>query len=446
MLNEFVALIDGELEFNQFEISIVEHRGSTDSKPVLKDRNVKVVGKTINKKELDDNGDPKISYICDPTYLPKDTYSLGDDIVLLQKDLGIAEALRVVKIEYNPYDPSQSRFTFSNEINGLENSVYKIITESVSKDKLYYGCRIGPENGFEVIRSDNTSRAFFRSDAFVIQKGDGTGDNWDNVFHIDGEGNIIMQGAIQILDTDGTGTIIDNYGIDPKYLDYSKNLVWNSGFEVFNKDTFKPFHWSGGTCSPDSSFYGSHSLKLTPSQLTRQSWAASIDPDWIQRQVVRVSLYANFTVDFKIRVVDLGSWVDSGGALIQYYNLTHADGITTGTELEYTGSNGWEDSRITFTFDADEFAGASVRFALEIENVDTLGDIYIDGIMMHPDFTGKWPQLYKPGPRSTSFDNAGDAYTDSDSMSATNPTPEYNKLVISATEPDDKTVGWLDIS
>lgn len=446
MLTEFTELVDGELVFDKFEISIVSHRGSTESKPVLKDRNVKVVSKVINKKELDSEGNPKVSYGCDPTYLPQDTYNLGDDIVLLQGDLGIAEALRVVKVEYNPYDRSQSRFTFSNEVNGLENSVYKIITESVSKDKLYYGCRIGPENGFEVIRSDNTSRAFFRSDAFKIQKGDGGGENWDDVFYIDEDGNIIMQGSIAILNVNGDSTIIDSYGIDPKYLDYSKNLVWNSGFEVFNNETFKPFHWSAGVCSPDSSFYGSHSLKLEPSELTRQSWAASISPDWIGRKIVRMSFYANFVVDFKIRVVDIGTWIASGGTIIRYYTLTHDDGVTTGTELQYTGANGWEDSRITLTFDTDEFTGVDTRFAIEIENVDTIGDIYIDGMMMHPDFTEKWPQLYKAGPRSTTFVNAGDAYTDSDSMSATEPVREYNKLVISDTEPADKTVAWLDIS
>ena len=404
-----------------------------------------MITKTVNKRDLDELGNPKTSYGCTPTYLPIDTYSLGDDVVLLQKELGLAEALRIVKIEYNPYDRSQTNLTFSNYFNGLGNSVYKIITDSVIKDKLYNGCRIGPEYGFEVIRSDNMSRAFFRSDGFKIQQGDGTGENWDDVFYIDGDGNIIMQGAIKILSIDGTGTIIDQYGIDPKFLDYSKNLVWNSSFEIFDSAN-KPFHWSGGVSSADSSFYGSRSLKIANSVITRQHWAASIDPDWISRQVVRVSFYANFVVDFKVRVVDLGTWVASGGAVIQYYELTHADGVTINTELAYSGANGWEDSRITFTFDSDEFLDSTARFALEFENVDTVGDVYIDGVMMHPDFTGKWAQLYKNGPRSESLVNAGDAYTDSPPLTAASPSIEYNKVVISATAPDDLSSGWVDIS
>jgi len=444
-LMEFVASLEGEVIFNKFEIGIVSHRGSSDPKPVLKDRNVKVISKTINKRKLDDDGNPITSYGCTPTYLPNDTYVIGDDVVLLQKELGLAEALRVVKIEFNPYDRSQTKLTFANYFNGLENSVYKIITDSVVKDKIYNGCRIGPEYGFEVVRSDNLSRAFFRSDGFKIQQGDGGGVNWDDVFYIDGDGNLIMQGAIKILSIDGTGTIIDEYGIDPKFLDYSKNLVWNSSFEISDA-TDKPFHWSGGVCSGDSSFYGSKSLKLEPTDITRQHWAASIDPDWLDRQVIRASFYANFVVDFKVRVVDLGTWVATAGVTKQYYELTSEDGLTTGTELSYSGSNGWEDSRITFTFDSDEFADASARFALEFENVDALGDIYIDGVMMHPDFTGKWAQLYKNGPRSESLVNAGDAFTDSPPLSASVPTQEYNKVVISDTAPDDLTVGWVDIS
>lgn len=178
LLMEFIAYIGGEGLFNKFQISIVQHRGSTTAKPVIKDRNVKVIAKSINKRELDENGDPKVSYICEPVHIPLDNYSLGDDVVLLQKTLGIKEILRVVSINRNPYDDMDTIFQFANYVNGLENSLYRIATYAVAKDALYNGIRIGPEFGFEAVRNDKKARAYFRSDGMKFQSGDGSGGNW----------------------------------------------------------------------------------------------------------------------------------------------------------------------------------------------------------------------------------------------------------------------------
>lgn len=224
-------------------------------------------------------------------------------------------------------------------------------------------------------------------------------------------------------------TVINEYGINPKFLDYSKNLIWNSSFEVADSSN-KPYFWvtpglTPAISSADSVFYGTKSLKIPSGAKTWQSWAARIKPWWIQNQVVRVSMYANFVQNFKVRVVDIGTWQESTGAVVRYYLLTDSSGSTgspitgddgAGSELQFTGSNGWEDSRITLTFDSDQYPSDSgtnniTAFALEIENVDT-GDIYIDGVMTHVDFTGKWAQLYKDGPRSVSVVDIGDYWTD----------------------------------
>lgn len=261
---------------------------------------------------------------------------------------------------------------------------------------------------------------------------------------IDNDGETIT--GLKITGAQGQESIIDKFGLNPKYLDYSKNLIWNSSFEVADSSN-KPYYWAitgTGEASKSSSFYGDRSLKLASGALARQHWAAGIDPDWISRQIVRVSMYANFVQDFKVRVVDIGTWVDSAGALVQYYELTSED-ATPATELTFTGNNGWEDSRISFTFDSNEFAGDSVKFALEIENVGT-GDIYIDGVMAHIDFTGSWPQLYKAGPRSISFESLGDAWTDSTPLTEDEPLSTFKRIVVSDTEPSDTSVLWYDTS
>lgn len=178
LLMEFVAYLGGELSVNKFEVSIVTHLGSTTAQPVIKDRNVKIVYKNVNKRTLDDEGNPTVSYGCTPIYLPGDSYSLGDEIILIQKKLGIQESLRVVSINRDIYDPLNVTFEFSNYINGLASSLYEIATSAVSKDALYNGIRIGPEYGFEAVRNDKKARAYFRSDAMAFQSGDGSGTTW----------------------------------------------------------------------------------------------------------------------------------------------------------------------------------------------------------------------------------------------------------------------------
>ena len=185
LLMDFVAYLGGEAYFNKFEVSILTFRGSRTTKRLIKGKNLNVVEKTVNKRQKDKAGNHLISYKCKLIYLPGDTYSLGDDVVLIQNDLGINEALRVVSVEYNPYEDKDVTLGISNYNNSLADSLYRIETSTVAKDTLYNGCRIGPEYGFEAVLSDNMARSFFNSTAFKMQKGDGTGSNWVDVLYFD---------------------------------------------------------------------------------------------------------------------------------------------------------------------------------------------------------------------------------------------------------------------
>ena len=240
----------------------------------------------------------------------------------------------------------------------------------------------------------------------------------DESVSIDKDGIKITGGKISIK-SENAETLIDEFGMNPKFLDYSKNLIWNSSFEVFDAD-LKPLFWfiqGTGICSQDSTFYSDRSLKLEPNALARQTWAARTKPLWIDGKEVRVSMYVNFVQDIEVRVVDIGTWQETGGTVVRYYGL--CDGTLPKpdplpTTLTFSGSAGWEDSRITFSFDSSEYGlDSTVAFALEIKNVGT-GDVYIDGVMAHVDFTGQWAQLYKDGPRSTSVQSVGNYFTNPD--------------------------------
>jgi len=178
LLMEFIAYVDGEGYFNKFSIGITSHRGSAVSKPLIKGKNVRVLNRTVNKREKDVDGNPVKSYVCEPLYVPGDNYALGDNVRLIQNELGISEELRIVRLEYSPYFVSEVKLTFANYANTLASSLYQIETSAVIKDKLYNGVRIGPEYGVEVIRNDLKARSYNRSDGMAWQSGDGTGTYW----------------------------------------------------------------------------------------------------------------------------------------------------------------------------------------------------------------------------------------------------------------------------
>lgn len=205
LLMEFVAYLGGEVIFHKFEVSIVQHRGSLESKPVIKDRNVKVVSKTLNKRQLDELGNFLVSYTCTPIFLGI-SYDLGDNVRLMQKELGINEELRVISISRNPYNEMEITFQFANYENSLASSLYRIEVSSVLKDKLYNGTRIGPEYGFENVRGDKRARSYFRADEMKFQSGDGSGTNWKDRLYFEYDSD--TDETILVLDGKLSATMI----------------------------------------------------------------------------------------------------------------------------------------------------------------------------------------------------------------------------------------------
>lgn len=186
LLMEFVEYLGGEVLFNKFSIGIVHHLGSFTPKLLREGKNINIISKKVDKRTLDENGNYLVSVECTPIYQPGDSYQLGDDLYIIEKNLNIYEQLRIVRYTHNPY-MNEITFDISNSISTLADSMYQIETSTVTKDKVYNGCKIGPEFGFEAIRSDLKARAFFRSDGMYFQVGDGSGDPnmWVNKLYYD---------------------------------------------------------------------------------------------------------------------------------------------------------------------------------------------------------------------------------------------------------------------
>ena len=176
LLMQFAATLKGELEFNGFTISLLQQRGASTPKEVKVGRDITVISKTVNKRERDDTGMPTVSYTCG--VFKGAHFNLGDFVTLAYPALDIDVQLRVLSKGYDPYNPNNVTIEIGNYINALEDDIYRIETQAVSKDALMNGCRIGPEYGFESVRNDKKARAFFKSDGMKFQTGDGTGNTW----------------------------------------------------------------------------------------------------------------------------------------------------------------------------------------------------------------------------------------------------------------------------
>ncbi|MDF2591403.1 MAG: phage minor structural protein [Clostridia bacterium] len=196
ILMEFIAQLGGEADFNKFEISIVAHRGNTTRKLLTKGKNIKVVSKVYDKRQADEAGNALVAYACEPIQLENTKFALGDEALLIQKDLGIQQQLRIVKISYNPYNNLEASIELANFIDTIETQMYRMETKTVIKDKLYYGSRIGPEFGFECVRSDKLARSIYNADTIAMQAGDGLGSYVDKLYFNPLEGEFVFDGTI----------------------------------------------------------------------------------------------------------------------------------------------------------------------------------------------------------------------------------------------------------
>lgn len=442
LLMEFVAYLRGEIVFNGWSISILPQRGNSIPALAVKDRNLKVVSKTINKREKDEHGAPLVSYECTPMYLPGDLYSLGDKIRLIQEDINVNQELRIVSISSDIYDTASMEFQLANYTNGLEKNLFRILTQQkgLEPDIFYNNVRIGPRYGFEAIRNDKKARAIMNAiDGIRLQKGDGSGTNWSDRIYFNMNGDAILRGetedgftrivpeGVQVFDNLGQlhvslgqflpnrfgllvrgvnqHTTIDEYGINPEFIKQFPNMVINSGFEQIhafiegpNLDRYPgvPRFWqTSGKCTTWSKWEGDMSLELMPGEVAEQGFVddgvthAGADPGWWNSMQTRVS--------FQQKGSDIRVWVRKVSDNTPYElvdNIINPPLI--GTELTYGPAANWGDSLRSFSFQPTPGDG---KVKICFQNVGN-AVLNLDAIQMEPDFIGKWPSFYTPGPRS----------------------------------------------
>ena len=120
----------GELRYFQKQISVPNRRGQDRGVHFRLGKNLKSVRRTIDRKERDEQGNPKISYEVDiidlreqPDYGELEYFELGDTITVIDELLGIEVKARIVEWEYNPLRKENTRVKLGNILSDIKGSL-----------------------------------------------------------------------------------------------------------------------------------------------------------------------------------------------------------------------------------------------------------------------------------------------------------------------------------
>lgn len=198
-----IASIFGlELRFDKFVISLVK-RGSDNGVQFRYRRNIKGITRIVDSRNKVD-GQPSIAYGLDAVMLEQlfgetEHFELGDTVRVYDEGLGIDITTRIVKMSYDIEERMTADVEIANFIPNISDTLTQIERKTITKEKVYNGVAIGPENGFVAERSDklarNTMNATFGN---MLELGDGEG-NYTPVFYVavdpaDGKAKLYLAG------------------------------------------------------------------------------------------------------------------------------------------------------------------------------------------------------------------------------------------------------------
>jgi hypothetical protein len=210
ILMEIAAQSGGEFLFNRYTISLLARRGQPRGVRFSLGKNLRGIIKDVDIR----SGERVVGYEIDvlelnslPEFQGLEYFELGDTVGIDDAELGIDEQQRIISYAYSPRRRINSKVTISKKIPGITDAVVSLRKTTVVKDKVYNGTRIGPEVGFEAVRSDNLARAVMNAtEGIKLQKGNGSGSSWTDVIYLDTEGNGIFSGRVIASSFEG-GTI-----------------------------------------------------------------------------------------------------------------------------------------------------------------------------------------------------------------------------------------------
>ena len=136
LLIKFIDWIDGELDYDGMDIIIRQHRGSDTPKVYTVGKDIKTIVKSVNKRQLDNDNNPLVSYNLD--LAKNDGVSLGDFIIINNASLDINILLRIVSIGYDPYNPNNITIDVGRSVPDSTDD-YIGLTEKVTESSHIFG-------------------------------------------------------------------------------------------------------------------------------------------------------------------------------------------------------------------------------------------------------------------------------------------------------------------
>lgn len=185
VLFEIAKQTGGELKFDKYSVSLLTRRGQDRGVQFRLGKNLRGIVKDVNGQ----SGEVVTAYevsVVELNSLPEfqglEYFELGDTVDIIDEELDINEAQRIIQYNYSPRQRINSAVTIAKAIEGIQDTIYRIQTTTVGKDKWMYGVKIGPEDGIVIERYDKRARAIFNADEFRMQKGNGNGSYTDSLY------------------------------------------------------------------------------------------------------------------------------------------------------------------------------------------------------------------------------------------------------------------------
>jgi len=253
LLLEIARLAGGELRFDKYEVSLLRRRGQMRGVQFRVGKNLKGITKDVDRR----SGSVQTAYDIDvleldqlPEFEGLEYFELGDTVRIVDPELGVDEEQRIVEYEYDPKQRLNSRVTIANFIESLPDMFTSIRKTTVVKDQFYNGTRIGPEIGFEAIRSDKKVRSILNAtEGIRIQRGNGSGGAWSDLLYADTQGNLFLDGYIH-----ARGGSIGGWTIESDRL---------SGSGIIEGGTITGSYFNGGIIHVETDVIVGNKIELT---------------------------------------------------------------------------------------------------------------------------------------------------------------------------------------
>lgn len=185
VLMEIAAQTGCELYFDKYTVSLLTRRGQDRGVQFRLGKNLKGIVKDVNGQ----SGEVLTAYeigVVELNTLPEfeglEYFELGDTVDIIDEELGINEQQRIIEYSYSPKRRINSKVTIANYIEDIQDTIYRIQTTTVGKDKWRHGVKIGPDEGIVIERYDKMARSIWNADEFRMQKGNGSGSYTDSIY------------------------------------------------------------------------------------------------------------------------------------------------------------------------------------------------------------------------------------------------------------------------